>query len=47
MEENGRPDLIANAIQRKERILREALKPISPDIAAAVRARFNIVIDGV
>lgn len=47
-EENGRPDLIKNAIARKERILRDAPKSlIAPDISAAIRAKFNIVIDGV
>jgi len=42
-EELGKPDLIKNAIARKERILADpATAMFSPELDAALRARFNI-----
>ncbi len=41
--ENDRPDLIANAVARKEKILSERSSAnFSPDLDAKIRARFNI-----
>jgi len=41
--EIGRPDLVARAIERKNRILAEAAPSvIAPDIDRAIRERFQI-----